>query len=189
MDLESEIKELYPPTRDLFMKEVYLLIGGNIGDRSFFLERATSLINAHCGQLIRCSAIYETAAWGKEDQPAFLNQVLVIMSSLPPSSLMSAILDIEQRMGRMRGERNGERNIDIDILYVEDDIIELPHLKIPHPRIYMRKFALIPLAELNGNKVDPVSKKTIQLMLEECEDQLEVRKFMQEPQKMLPDAE
>lgn len=183
MILEGEIKELYPPMRDLFMKEVYLLIGGNIGDRSFFLKEASKQINALCGQLIRSSSIYETAAWGKEDQPAFLNQVLVIRSPLLPSSLMSAILDIEQSMGRMRRERNGERNIDIDILYVEDEIVELPDLKIPHPRIYMRKFALIPLAELNSNKVDPISNKTIQQLLEECQDQLEVRKFNPEGQK------
>ena len=67
--------------------------------------------------------------------------------------------------------------IEADILYVEDEIVELPDLKIPHPRIYMRKFALIPLAELNSNKVDPISNKTIQQLLEECQDQLEVRKF------------
>jgi 2-amino-4-hydroxy-6-hydroxymethyldihydropteridine diphosphokinase len=102
MNLESEIKELYPPTRDLFMKEVYLLIGGNIGDRSFFLREATRQINTHCGRLIKSSSIYETDAWGKEDQPAFLNQVLVIQSNLSASSLMSAILDIEQAMGRTR---------------------------------------------------------------------------------------
>ena len=177
MGLEGEIKELYPPKRDLFMKEVYLLIGGNIGDRFFFLGEAQRLISRQCGQVTSSSAVYETAAWGKEDQPAFLNQVLVIQTALGPVELMAAILVIEQQMGRLRRERNGERNIDIDILYYENEVLELPELTIPHPRIYMRKFALIPLLELNATKIDPVHNKTIQALLEACPDSLEVRQF------------
>lgn len=177
MGLEGENKELYPPKRDLFMKEVYLLIGGNIGDRFFFLGEAQRLISQQCGQVTSSSAVYETAAWGKEDQPAFLNQVLVIQTALGPVELMAAILVIEQQMGRLRRERNGERNIDIDILYYENEVLELPELTIPHPRIYMRKFALIPLLELNPTKVDPLHNKTIQALLEACPDSLEVRQF------------
>jgi len=177
MGLEDEIKELYPPKRDLFMKEVYLLIGGNIGDRFFFLGEAQRLISQQCGPVTSSSAVYETAAWGKEDQPAFLNQVLVIQTALGPVELMAAILVIEQQMGRLRRERNGERNIDIDILYYENEVLELPELTIPHPRIYMRKFALIPLLELNATKIDPVHNKTIQALLEACPDSLEVRQF------------
>lgn len=177
MGLEGENKELYPPKRDLFMKEVYLLIGGNIGDRFFFLGEAQGLISQQCGQVTSSSAVYETAAWGKEDQPAFLNQVLVIQTALGPVELMAAILVIEQQMGRLRRERNGERNIDIDILYYENEVLELPELTIPHPRIYMRKFALIPLLELNATKIDPVHNKTIQALLEACPDSLEVRQF------------
>jgi 2-amino-4-hydroxy-6-hydroxymethyldihydropteridine diphosphokinase len=94
-----------------------------------------------------------------------------------PIELMAAILEIEQQMGRLRRERNGERNIDIDILYYENDVVKLPELTIPHPRIYMRKFALIPLMELNPTKTDPVQNKTIQALLEECSDSLEVRQF------------
>lgn len=177
MGLEGENKELYPPKRNLFMKEVYLLIGGNIGDRFFFLGEAQRLISQQCGQVTSSSAVYETAAWGKEDQPAFLNQVLVIQTALGPVELMAAILVIEQQMGRLRRERNGERNIDIDILYYENEVLELPELTIPHPRIYMRKFALIPLLELNATKIDPVHNKTIQALLEACPDSLEVRQF------------
>jgi len=177
MGLEGEFKELYPPKRDLFMKEVYLLIGGNIGDRFFFLGEAKRLISQQCGPISSSSAVYETAAWGKEDQPAFLNQVLVIHTALGPVELMAAILVIEQQMGRLRRERNGERNIDIDILYYENEVHELPELTIPHPRIYMRKFALIPLLELNPAKIDPVHNKTIQALLEACPDSLEVKEL------------
>jgi len=177
MGLEGEIKELYPPKRDLFMKEVYLLIGGNIGDRFYFLGEASRLISQQCGPISRSSAIYETAAWGKEDQPAFLNQVLIIHTVLDPVKLMAVILEIEQQMGRLRKEKNGERNIDIDILYYENELVELPNLTIPHPRIYMRKFALIPLLELNPAKIDPVLHKTIQELHDTCPDSLEVRKY------------
>lgn len=177
MGLEGEIKELYPPKRDLFMKEVYLLIGGNIGDRFYFLGEAIRLISQKCGPISRSSAIYETAAWGKEDQPAFLNQVLIIQTAMEPLPLMAVILEIEQEMGRSRRERNGERNIDIDILYYENDVIEMPDLTIPHPRIYMRKFALIPMAELNALKTDPVHNKTIKELLQACPDSLEVKQF------------
>jgi 2-amino-4-hydroxy-6-hydroxymethyldihydropteridine diphosphokinase len=90
---------------------------------------------------------------------------------------MAAILEIEQQMGRLRRERNGERTSDIDILYYENDVVELPDLTIPHPRIYMRKFALIPLLELNATKIDPVLNKTIQALLEACPDSLEVKRF------------
>lgn len=177
MSLDGEIKELYPPKRDLFMKEVYLMIGGNIGDRFFFLGEATRLISQHCGQISRSSSIYETAAWGKEDQPAFLNQVLIIHTAMNPAELMAAILEIEQQMGRLRKEKNGERIIDIDILYYENDVVDLPDLTIPHPRIYIRKFVLIPLLELDAEKTDPVYNKTIQALLAACPDSLEVSKF------------
>ncbi len=177
MGLEGEIKELYPPKRDLFMKEVYLLIGGNIGDRFYFLGEATRLISRQCGPISKSSSVYETAAWGKEDQPAFLNQVLVIHTELGPVELMAVILEIEQQMGRLRRERNGERNIDIDILYHENEVVELPDLTIPHPRIYMRKFALVPLLELNPAKLDPVLNKTIQELHDACPDSLEVRQY------------
>lgn len=177
MGLDGEIKELYPPKRDLFMKEVYLLIGGNIGDRFYFLREAIRLISQQCGPISRSSAVYETAAWGKEDQPAFLNQVLIIQTAMEPLPLMAVILDIEQEMGRSRREKNGERNIDIDILYYENDVVEMPDLTIPHPRIFMRKFALIPLAELSPAKIDPVHNKTIQELLDTCPDVLEVIQF------------
>jgi 2-amino-4-hydroxy-6-hydroxymethyldihydropteridine diphosphokinase len=90
---------------------------------------------------------------------------------------MASILEIEQQMGRLRKEKNGERNIDIDILYYENEVVELPDLTIPHPRIHLRKFALIPLLELNPAKIDPVLGKTIQELLEACPDSLEVRQF------------
>ena len=142
MGLEDEIKELYPPKRDLFMKEVYLLIGGNIGDRFFFLGEAKRLISQQCGPISSSSAVYETAAWGKEDQPAFLNQVLVIHTALGPVELMAAILVIEQQMGRIRNQPLGPRTIDLDIIFFNEEIIDLNNLVIPHPQMQKRKLYL-----------------------------------------------
>lgn len=160
------------------MSEAYLLIGGNMGDRLDFLGKAIHSIEASCGKLIKSSAIYETAAWGKSEQPDFLNQVLLIKTSLTPQLLMKAILEIEMKLGRVRYEKNGARSIDIDILYFDDFIVDEPGLNIPHPRISSRRFVLEPLSEIAGSFSDPLSKKTVNSLLQECTDPLRVKKYM-----------
>ena len=87
---------------DTTMKEVYLLTGGNIGDRKSYLSKAMKNIEKNCGPVTRQSSIYETAAWGKEDQNPFLNQVLKISTALSPEKLLSCILEIEESLGRKR---------------------------------------------------------------------------------------
>jgi 2-amino-4-hydroxy-6-hydroxymethyldihydropteridine diphosphokinase len=160
------------------MSEAYLLIGGNIGDRITNLEKAILSIEVSCGELIKSSSIYETAAWGNNDQPDFLNQVLLIKTILAPQHLMKAILEIELNLGRVRHEKNGARLIDIDILYFDDIIIDEPGLNIPHPRISSRRFVLEPLSEIAGTFNDPVSKKTVNSILKECTDPLSVKKYL-----------
>ena len=159
------------------MSTAHLLIGGNLGDRKQNLLTAISLINAHCGALTKSSAIYETEAWGKTDQPSFLNQALEISTSLNARQLMRKILKIEKEMGRVRKEKLGPRIIDIDILLFENEIHDLRFLKIPHPEMQNRRFVLVPLAEINFALQHPVLKKTIAELLEECPDNLEVKKF------------
>jgi 2-amino-4-hydroxy-6-hydroxymethyldihydropteridine diphosphokinase len=107
------------------MSTAYLLIGGNLGDRKANLLTAISLINEQCGSLTRSSSIYETEAWGKTDQPSFLNQALEITTSLNARQLMRKILKIEKEMGRVRKEKLGPRIIDIDILLFENEIHDL----------------------------------------------------------------
>src|SRR5262245_46257011 len=99
-----------------YMKQTYLLIGGNLGKREEKLDQARRSIATTVGKIISTSSIYETAAWGKEDQPAFLNQVLLVETALSPSILMQKLLAIEQDMGRERDQKYGPRSIDIDIL-------------------------------------------------------------------------
>jgi len=159
------------------MSKAYLLIGGNLGDRKANLLTANSLINEQCGSLTRSSSIYETEAWGNVDQPSFLNQALEISTSLNARQLIRKILKIEKEMGRVRKEKLGPRIIDIDILLFENEIHDLRFLKIPHPEMQNRRFVLVPLAEIDPTLQHPVLKKTIAELLEECPDNLEVKKI------------
>ena len=158
------------------MRTTHLLIGGNLGDREENLLKAIALINEQCGPLIRASSVYETEAWGKTDQPSFLNQALEISTSLNARQLMRKILKIEKEMGRIRQEKLGPRIIDIDILLFGNEIHDLRFLKIPHPEMQNRRFVLVPLAEINSSLLHPVLKKTIAELLEECPDNLQVSK-------------
>ena len=159
------------------MNIVYLLIGGNIGDREFALDKARKLIGEKCGEIRSLSAIYETAAWGKSDQPNFLNQALHINTALKPMQLLHQILEIEKQMGRTRQEKYGPRNIDIDILFYNDEVHNDPSLIIPHPALQFRRFVLEPLNEIASNFVHPVLKRTIEQLLEACPDDLPVNKL------------
>ena len=158
------------------MSTAHLLIGGNLGDRKENLLTAISLINEQCGTLTRSSSVYETAAWGKTDQPSFLNQALEISTPLNARQLMRKILKIENEMGRIRKEKLGPRIIDIDILLYENEIHDLRFLNIPHPEMHNRRFVLVPLAEIDPALQHPVLKKTIAELLEECPDNLQVTK-------------
>jgi len=160
-----------------YMNKVFLLIGGNMGDRLQNLHQAISLIAASCGPVIQQSAVYETAAWGKTDQAAFLNQALLLTTSLTPHELITTLLSVEEQMGRRRMERNGPRVIDIDIIFYNDLVMHEPHLTIPHPQLQNRRFVLIPLNEIAPAFVHPVFHKTIAQLLEECEDDLGVDKL------------
>ena len=159
------------------MSTAHLLIGGNLGDRKENLLTAISFINEQCGPLTRSSSIYETEAWGKTDQPSFLNQALEISTSLNARQLMRKILKIEKEMGRVRKEKLGPRIIDIDILLYENEIHDLRFLKIPHPEMQNRRFVLVPLAEIDPTLQHPVLKKSIAELIEECPDNLEVTKI------------
>lgn len=154
-----------------------MLTGGNLGNRQQNLAGAADHINRHCGAITAQSAIYETAAWGKTDQPAFLNQVLELETALAPEILLERILWVENRMGRKREEKFGPRLIDIDILLYDDQIVDQGHLQIPHPQLAGRRFALTPLAELAGEYIHPQLGITIAQMLHQCPDGLNVKKF------------
>lgn len=159
------------------MSQCYLLLGTNIGDKKQNLLQARESIIERIGEIINPSAIYQTSAWGKEDQDDFLNQVLAVETTLNPERLLAMCLDIEKDLGRVRFEHWGERLIDIDILYYEDQVITSQRLTLPHPEIQNRKFTLVPLVELAPDYIHPKLNQTNKDLLTLCTDPLEVVKI------------
>lgn len=156
------------------MNEIFLITGGNIGDRKKNLETAATLINEEIGKISQSSKIYETDAWGITNQPAFYNQIHIVESKFSAKEILNKILNIEEKMGRVRTIKNAARIIDIDILFFNDDIINEPNLIVPHPQILDRRFVLKPLNELVPEMIHPVFKKNIHELLEDCKDELRV---------------
>jgi 2-amino-4-hydroxy-6-hydroxymethyldihydropteridine diphosphokinase len=159
------------------MNIAYLLIGGNLGNRSANLKKAILLIDQTCGKIVQTSAIYETEAWGLTNQPAFYNQAIKLQTNLPPELLMEHLLAIETKMGRIRTKKLGPRIIDLDMLFYNQIILNTEFLVIPHPAIALRKFALLPLTEIAAKFLHPIYQKTIDDLLIECPDLLDVQKL------------
>lgn len=160
------------------MNSAYLIIGGNMGQREGQLAYAAKLIEERCGSIIDRSSIFETAAWGKIDQENFLNQALVLETSLSARDLLNEILYIENLMGRDRGEKYGPRIIDIDIIFFNHLKIKENGLVIPHPEMARRRFVLEPLNEVIPAYIHPVYYKTVNELLLQCEDKLPVKKII-----------
>jgi 2-amino-4-hydroxy-6-hydroxymethyldihydropteridine diphosphokinase len=160
------------------MHSVILLTGGNLGDRVTRLARARKEIEDKIGPVGEASALYETAAWGNTGQPSFLNQVLRVGTRLSPGQVLAEVLGIETAMGRMRAEKWGPREIDIDILFYDTQVVNTENLTIPHPEIPNRRFVLEPLAEIAPRLVHPVLGVDMETLLERTGDTLPVRRLM-----------
>lgn len=159
------------------MNTVYLLLGSNQQQPAKQLETAKRHIAKKLGNISRFSSIYQTAAWGNTRQPDFLNQVVIANTSLDAPAAINTILGIEKKMGRVRTKKNAPRIIDIDILFFNKDIIHTTLLEVPHPRIQLRRFVLVPLNELSPNLKHPALHKTIHQLLRICPDTLTVNKI------------
>lgn len=147
----------------------YLGLSTNLGDKELNFYVAKQKIQLKCEILLE-SKIYETEAWGLEDQPDFLNQCIQINTDLQPEQLLQFLQNIEQEMGRVKTEKYGPRIIDLDILLYENDIVETDDLTIPHPQMSVRNFVLMPLAEIAGDIVHPILNQSISQLLQICPD-------------------
>ena len=157
------------------MNGIYILLGSNMGNRLEYLREAENLLIAEHIQIIDESSIYETEPWGNSDQGWFLNVALQIETTKDPEELLESLLNVEQKLGRIRKEKWGERSIDIDVLYYHDQVSETKKLTLPHPGIPDRKFTLILLAEMCPLENHPVLGKTHMQLLAECSDELDCR--------------
>ncbi len=165
------------------MPKLYLLIGGNQGDRRQMIHKAADLIRERIGSVVACSRVYETEPWGRfapdESPQGFYNQALEVETTLPPHDALKEALGIEWALGRRRrptvaGDNNAQfyssRPIDIDLILYDNLVVDTPDLTLPHPRMHLRRFVLEPLVEMAPDYIHPILNKTLTELLDECTD-------------------
>jgi 2-amino-4-hydroxy-6-hydroxymethyldihydropteridine diphosphokinase len=136
--------------------QAYVGLGSNLGDRGATIRKAIDLLAQHPDvEVVAASTLRDTEPWGGVEQPTFLNGVVVVETALRPRELLDVLLDVEQRLGRVRQERFGPRTIDLDLLLYGAEVVDEPGLTLPHPRLHERRFVLHPLAELAPEAVVP----------------------------------
>ncbi|MHB1178888.1 MAG: 2-amino-4-hydroxy-6-hydroxymethyldihydropteridine diphosphokinase [Daejeonella sp.] len=155
----------------------YLLLGSNLGDSRKYLHDASARIEKKVGIITLKSSLYQTASWGNQDQPDFINQVVRVETDLFPKELLRSILEIEVELGRERVSKWGSRTIDIDILFYDDQVLNEPDLTIPHPYLHERRFSLMPLHEIAPHLIHPTLNKSVRELLDELSDNLFVKKL------------
>jgi 2-amino-4-hydroxy-6-hydroxymethyldihydropteridine diphosphokinase len=132
------------------MNTAYIALGANLGDPvATVLAAFGALANLNESRVVHTSSLYRTAPVGNTEQPEFINAVAALETTLAPEALLDALLDVEQRFGRIRAEKNGPRTLDLDLLLYNELELDLPRLTLPHPRLHLRAFVLLPLAEIS----------------------------------------
>lgn len=145
------------------MATVYFSIGSNVGDRNYYLTAAVARLAERVGEISALSSLYETAPWGFASEHAFLNAAVAVKTDLTPGRVLSATLQIEKELGRIR-QSDGcyhDRTVDIDLLLYDDRVIRTDRLTLPHPLMHLREFVLEPLAEIAPDAVHPGFGKTV----------------------------
>ncbi len=156
------------------MAEVFILLGGNVGDKSKLFNKTRKLLGETLGLITKLSSIYATESWGFESE-LFWNQAIIISTTLDPEQILHQSQTIEKKMGRTNKSALYEaRTIDIDLLFYDDVQLETPALTIPHPKIGERRFVLVPLDEIAPDKRHPITGMTVRDMLLKCTDTLKV---------------
>lgn len=159
-------------------KITYLSLGTNQGDKIKNLQNAINLIALEVGDVKKVASIYKTASWGFNGND-FYNTCIKVLTHKTPEVVLETILNVENKLGRKRTDTNTyqNRNIDIDILLFEDDIILSKDLMVPHPKMLDRKFVLVPLIDIAANKIHPIKKATISTCLKNCNDSSDIIKI------------
>ncbi len=159
------------------MGRVFVSLGSNIGDRLGFLQKAVDALGHASGFKVKAaSAVYETEPVGKKDQPRFLNAAVELDSLLSPDSVLVRLKQVERAVGRTPSQKWGPREIDLDLIFVGNLVVESPILTLPHPEVAARRFVLTPLAEIAPDFVDPLRDLTLRELLSRCPDVCEVAK-------------
>lgn len=156
--------------RRFFMNTIYIQLGSNMGDRNSYIKESLLQIENLLGTIICESKTYESRPWGVTEQREFLNKVICVNSEFSANEALKNLQKIEKKLGRKRKEKWGERTIDLDILFYNQETINTKELTVPHPHIQDRKFVLIPFAEMNGKFIHPTLKKDIFALLNKCKD-------------------
>ncbi len=164
------------------MNEVYLCLGGNLGNREANLKQALEQIANRAGRVLKVSSVYESAAWGKTGEPDYLNMVALLRTAMEAKVLMRNLLGIEKSLGRKRDAGQwASRTMDIDILFYNTICMEHEEVTIPHPRLHLRNFVLIPLAEIAPDFTHPFLGISIKQLQEICPDTSSVRRYYAAP--------
>lgn len=161
------------------MTQVFLGLGSNLGDRADFIRKGVLEIGKIPGgtRVLGVSSLYETEPVTQTVQPFFLNAVLKAETELSPEKFMEELLRIEMESGRVRTEEEAPRTLDLDLLFYGDMTLQKERLIVPHPRLHLRKFVLMPLAEIAPEWVHPVLKKSVKKLLKEASSDFRVVRY------------